>query len=63
MAKTTTTSAGTAPKRRTKKTPKAATLLGYLTSYMSANDIGGDSSIDVVIQRLRDSIVDEALAE
>ena len=50
-------------KRKTRTSPKAATLLKYLNDYMATNDIGGDSSIDVVIQRLRDSIVDEALAE
>jgi hypothetical protein len=59
LAKTTTT-----PKRKgARKQPKASTLLGYLLKYMETNDIGGDASIDVVIGRLRDSIIDEALAE
>ena len=61
MAKTTTTSA--VPKRRTKKTPKASTLYGYLKGYINANDIGEDSSIGVVMQQLRDSIFDESQEE
>jgi hypothetical protein len=63
MAKSTTSSAGTAPKRRTKKQPKASTLYGYLKGYINSNDIGEDQSIGVVMQQLRDSIVDESQDE
>ena len=49
-------------KRNTRTSPKAATLLKYLMEYMTENDIGGDQSIDVVIQTLKDSIVAEAMA-
>jgi hypothetical protein len=49
-------------KRNTRTSPKAATLLKYLMEYMAENNIGGDQPNDVVIQRLKDSIVDEALA-
>jgi hypothetical protein len=63
MAKSTTTSAGTPPKRRTKKQPKASTLYGYLRNYCKTNDIGEDQSIGVVMQQLRDSIVDESQDE
>ena len=58
MAKTTTT--GTAPKRRTKKQPKASTLYGYLNGYLNEHGIGEDVSIAVVMQNLRDTIVLES---
>jgi hypothetical protein len=62
MAKSTTSSAGTAPKRRSKIQPKAATLYGYINTYITANDIGEDQSIGVILQKLRDSIVTESQA-
>jgi len=50
-------------RRGPRKPPKAATLYGYLRNYFQANDIGEDASIGVVMQNLRDSIVEESQTE
>ena len=46
--------------RKTRAVPKAATLYGYLNGYLKAHDIGEDASIVVVLDDLRQQIVDES---
>lgn len=47
-------------KRRKRQNLKASTLYGHLKAYLVSHDIGEDASIGVVMQQLRDSIVDES---
>jgi len=50
-------------KPTTRREPKAATLYGHLRGYISSHDIGEDASIGVVMQQLRDSIVEDSQTE
>ena len=67
MAEKSTTKKSTTKTKATKATkprpPKAARLLNYLLDYLETQDVGIDASVDVVIKKLEQSIVNEALTE
>ena len=55
--KSTTTSSAT---RKTRATPKAATLYGYLNGYLRAHNIDENAPIGEVMDDLRGTIVAES---